>query len=390
MRLADLGLAVSIGGLACMGAAPSARAQAYQQVYSFSGAPGDSEPFGGLTMLKGRLFGTTELGGASGYGTVFPFDPQTSMENTIYAFQGGNDGGTPICNLIAYDGLLYGTTFGENGGVGYGTVFSLDSRTHVETVLHDFQSSGDGGYPEAGLLDVAGTLYGTTHNGGTEGIGTVFSVDAVTGTETLLYSFLGNFGGLRDGEAPSGALIQVNGLLYGTTAYGGEHGQGTVFSINPANGTETIVASFKRVQDGAVRLASLINVGGKLYGTASAGGDNELGTVFSLDLSTHALKAIYRFQGGSDGARPHAGLITLHGTLYGTTNQGGTNCGRDGCGTVFSVNIATKDEKVVYAFKGGKDGSSPLASLTAVRGVLYGTTLTGGTADAGTIFKITP
>ena len=387
MRLTDLALAASIGGIACMGAAASARAQTYQQLHSFSGAPGDNDSVAGLTSLNGMLFGTTKTGGATGSGTVFAFDPQTGVVKSIYAFQGDADGSYPECKLIAYGGLLYGTT-ALGGAGGDGTVFSLDPRTHVETVLHAFRGSDDGASPFAGLLNVAGTLYGTTFYGGSQGRGTTFSVNSATGAEAVVYSF---YQGQFDASSPNGSLIVVDGLLYGTTGYGGENDDGTVFSIDPANGAETVLASFKRPKTGFYPEGALIKVGGKLYGTATSGGEKKSGTVFSFELSTGAFKTVYSFQGGSDGAGPIGGLVSLHGTLYGTTiSGGGVSCGRYTCGTVFSVNIATKAEKVVYAFKGGKDGSAPQTSLTAVRGALYGTTTKGGAANAGTIFKIVP
>ena len=386
MRLTTIAIAASIGGIACLGVAASARAQGYQQLYSFSGGSGDSDPVAGLTSFNGRLFGTSQTGGASGYGTLFEFSPASGTGDTIHVFQGGSDGVYPESNLIPYDGLLYGTTeFGDAADAGI--VFALNPRTNAETVLHAF-SGNDGDNPFAGLLNVAGTFYGTTFGGGSAGGGTAFAVDPATGAETVIYSFAQ---GQTDGKDPVNSLIEVNGLLYGTTAYGGLNGDGTIFSIHPRTGIETVLASFKKHESGFYPRGALIDVGGKLYGTASGGAAPGAGTIFSFDLSTGAFKTIYRFQDGSDGAGPDSALISLHGILYGVTNAGGgATCGRYTCGTVFSFNIATKTEKVLYAFKGGKDGSFPQSSLTAVRGVLYGTTSKGGTANAGTIFKILP
>jgi uncharacterized repeat protein (TIGR03803 family) len=113
---------------------------------------------------------------------------------------------------------------------GDGTVFKL-STTGTETILHSFTGgSSDGSGPLAGLIiDSAGNLYGTTTSGGTNGDGTVFTVSP-TGTETVLYSFAG---GPTDGANPVGNLVMDGaGNLYGTTAYGGANGGGTVFTIN--------------------------------------------------------------------------------------------------------------------------------------------------------------
>jgi uncharacterized repeat protein (TIGR03803 family) len=86
-----------------------------------------------------------------------------------------------LADLINVEGTLYGTTVigGASCGsyhiTGCGVVFSITPSGN-ETVLHNFGSKGDGAYPGAALLDVNGTLYGTTVNGGANGDGTVFSI----------------------------------------------------------------------------------------------------------------------------------------------------------------------------------------------------------------------
>jgi uncharacterized repeat protein (TIGR03803 family) len=159
-----------------------------------------------------------------------------------------------------------------------------------------------------------------------------------------------------------------------------------VFSINPSTGAEAVVYSFKGGSDGAEPVAGLISVGGTLYGTTAGGGgtgcsNRGCGTVFSVNPATGAEKVVYSFKGGSDGANPEAGLIYLSGSLYGTTEDGGgVSCGSGyDCGTVFSINPSTGAETVVHSFQGNSiDGGEPYASLLNVGGILYGTTSTGG------------
>jgi len=116
--------------------------------------------------------------------------------------------------------------------LGFGTVYAL-TTSGKENVLHSFGGgSADGAYPYAGLLNVHGTLYGTTQSGGAYDGGTVFAITS-SGAETVLH----NFGGSGDGTDPMAALINVDGTLYGTTRYGGivnsscGNGCGIVFSI---------------------------------------------------------------------------------------------------------------------------------------------------------------
>jgi uncharacterized repeat protein (TIGR03803 family) len=229
---------------------------------------------------------------------------------------------------------------------GCGTVFAI-TTSGKETVLHSFgTSSGDGQYPEAGLLNVKGTLYGTTSEGGAYNEGTVFAMKtSASGTETILHSF----GASGDGEEPYAGLINVNGTLYGTTAFGGnsrcsENSCGTVFAIT-TSGKETVLHSFSGAPDGFGPYAGLINVKGTLYGTTTYGGGGGCGglgcgIVFSITPSGTET-VLHTFAGyPDDGGEPEAGLLNVNGTLYGTTMSGGSvdndHCD-DGCGTVFAI-----------------------------------------------------
>ena len=124
-----------------------------------------------------------------------------------------------------------------------------------ETVLYSFKGGTDGAIPFAGLVqDAQGNLYGTTTQGGTSNMGTVFMVDT-TGKETVLYSFTGTGG---DGENPYGGLVRdAQGNLYGTTVNGGTSGKGTVFELD-TTGKETVLHSFTDAPDGALPKAGLV------------------------------------------------------------------------------------------------------------------------------------
>jgi uncharacterized repeat protein (TIGR03803 family) len=218
------------------------------------------------------------------------------------------------------------------------------------------------------------------------------------------YHVLYVFKGGTDGAGPRAALIDVGGALYGTTGYGGatcstngcnpcpDPGCGTVFKIT-TSGRETVLHIFGTVADGNSPYASLINVGGILYGTTTYGGtsscpnDCGYGAVFAITPEGRE-RMLYAFLGGSDGFLPLGALINVNGTLYSTTQFGGSAACYEGCGTVFSVTPAGK-EKVLYRFKGGNDGSSPTGTLTYLDGALYGTTSSGGSDGCGTVFEIT-
>lgn len=301
-----------------------------------------------------------------------------------FAISHGRGAGLPGGGLLDVDGTLYGTTLlgGENGRCisrvrrSCGILYSL-STSGVYNVVHAFRGGvRDGANPEAGLIDVNGTLYGTTEYGGS-GYGTVYSISA-TGAVKVLHSFAGG----SDGANPTqGDLLYVNGTLYGVTYGGGANGSGTVYSITTSGG-ETVLHSFGSGDDGEMPQWGLINVGGTMFGTTLSGGAHSCGTVVHRGCGTvysitasGAETVLYSFAGSSDGAAPNGGLIDVKGTLYGTTELGGTNCAgtNPGCGTVYSITTTGK-EHVLYSFLGNSDGLNPTGPLIDVKGKLYGTT----------------
>jgi uncharacterized repeat protein (TIGR03803 family) len=354
-------------------------AAVFKTLYAFKGplkGPDGANPTG-LVDVSGTLYGTTSLGGTKGAGTVFKLST-SGAESVLYSFSTApGNGFAPMGNPIDVNGVLYGTTSAAGSYPFDGTVFKV-SLSGAESVLYRFKLAPDGQYPESGLIDVNGTLYGTTQFGGTKGLGSVFKISP-SGSESVLYSFKGG----SDGTQPLAGLIDVNGTLYGTSAGGGPTGAGTVFKIS-TSGTESVLYRFKNGTDGASPYAGLIDVSGTLYGTTQFGGANHLGTVFKVSLSGTET-VLHQFKGGSDGQYPKASLVDVNGTLYGTT-AGDSSSGING--TVFKISPSGA-ESVLYNFKGGTDGANP-DDLIDVNGVLYGTTFGEESPGFGTVFKLTP
>lgn len=196
-------------------------------LHSFAGGKDGAAPFGGLTAVGRALYGTTRGGGAYTYGTVFKIS-LTGQEKVIHAFSGGlhKDGGGPNAGLTLVKGRLYGTTYG-GGTASWGTVYAI-TTAGKERVLHSFTGTPDGGNPQyVNLISVNGALYGTTSVGGTAG--TVFKV-TTSGNESVVYNIPGGSGG----EQPYGGVAFLNGKLFGTTRVGGNSTLlGTVFSVTP-------------------------------------------------------------------------------------------------------------------------------------------------------------
>jgi uncharacterized repeat protein (TIGR03803 family) len=355
-------------------------------LYNFKGGTDAAAPSAGLIYQGNILFGTSASGGGTGCfgdgcGTLFEVDPKTGAETVIYSFKGGTDGQGPEAPLVYENGALFGTTpFG--GAAGAGTVFKFVLRTGTEKVLYSFAGGSDGANPQYGaLVWHGGALYGTTQRGG-NGAGTVFKIDTKTGTETLLHSFTGG----SDGELPAAGLVYRHGTLYGTTVTGGTSGDGSVFKVDANTGAEAVLYSFTGLADGLSPQAGVIFHRGTLYGATTGGGASGYGNVFKLNSTTGAEAVLYSFTGGADGSIPESPLIHEGGALYGTTSAGGASQ----FGTVFSVNIGTGSENVVHSFTGGTDGQGPSVGLVDEGRVLYGTTQTGGANGKGMVFALTP
>jgi len=274
-------------------------------------------------------------------------------------------------------------TAGGGGVDDDGTVFEI-TKTGKEKVLYSFQGGSDGATPEESLVEVGGALYGATRFGGI-GHGTVFRI-TTAGEETVLYRFQGD----PDGLSPT-SLIAVGDTLYGTTQSGGAYGQGTVFKIT-TNGAYTLLHSFENnYSDGQSPTGPLISVAGTLYGTTDFGGLNGYGTVFKITESGSE-SLLYSFD-QFGGFNPYGGLIDVGGVLYGMTTYGG----KSDVGTVFKITTGGVLTNL-YDFAGGSDGALPFGGLTKVGGTLYGTTARGGDnacqdsslSGCGTIFGITP
>jgi uncharacterized repeat protein (TIGR03803 family) len=275
----------------------------------------------------GNLYGIATWGGAYNYGSVFKIHT-AGAETTLHSFTGGtSDGCLPAQGLVTdKSGNLYGTT-AECGAYGNGTVFKLD-RAGKSTILHSF-ALGHDSLPEQGHLvwDKSGNLYGVTYGGGsnacTNGCGVLYKL-GTNGKFTVLHRFAG---GVSDGCHPYGTVaMDEAGNLYGTTWMCGAPGNGIVWKVSKG-GKETILHSFAGgVSDGCGPYASVVRDShGSLYGTTSACGAHNLGTVFKLDSSGKET-LLHSFAGGAeDGATPLAEVLrTSSGELFGTTQYGGS------------------------------------------------------------------
>ena len=253
-------------------------------LYNFQAGTDGALPAGLIQDLHGNLYGITEEGGGTGCrhsygcGTVYRVSSK-GKESVLYRFTGGADGASPMGSLFREpDGKLYGTT--QIGGdlscyppAGCGTVFVV-GKAGEERVLHSFNID-DGFLPWAGVIpDAEGNLLGTTESGGDPGYGNVFKLNK-SGKETVLY----HFDKPQEGQSPQSAVtLGKAGTLYGTTVQGGAYGEGTVFRVSK-RGVGTVLYSFSW-PDGVNPFAGVIlDSKGNLYGDTEMGGPSGYGTV---------------------------------------------------------------------------------------------------------------
>jgi len=393
------------------------------------GSDGGNPFSGLVADKQGNLYGLASYGGiqncsnppdGTGCGTVFEMTPSEGgwTFNLLYSFAGSPDAGIPDVESLIFDkrGNLYGTT--QLGGAhGVGTVFELSPAEGgwTEKVLYNICSASgcaDGEEPFSSVALKNGSLYGATMAGGAHGSGTVFKLTPSKSgwTETVLYSFC-SASGCTDGAIPGdmALIFDRQGNLYGTTYVGGAYGYGTVFELVKTGKTtyaEKVLYSFTGGTDGGFPDARLLfDKSGNLYSTTWIGGDLAgcnvayygCGVVFELtppsgDSGAWTETVLHSFAGGADGDYPWAGLIfDSKGNLYGETS--GYDPFTDsffGYGTVFELTPSggSWTEKVLHSFDWA-DGAEPIGGLIlGKKGILYGTAGQGGAYGYGTVFHL--
>ncbi len=285
------------------------------------------------------------------------------------------------------------------------------ARGQTLTVIHDFTPGSDGSLPSTGLtMDGAGSFYGTTSSSaGGGGGGTVFKLtNSASGWQLTTLCSFGSFGG-EDGTVPSGRVtIGQDGTLFGTTAAGGNsacypNGCGTVFQLKPAPIAprsltepwgELLLYGFSGGVDGAAAQGDLTWDGaGNIYGTAI--GDYQVfGTIYELTPSGGGWteSVLYSVQNYAEGTGPVGGVVfDALGNLYGVYGYSDPYGG--GYGSVYELVHSESgwEQRILHAFTGGADGGNPRGGLIPdSSGNFYGTTVSGGVGNGGTVFELTP
>ncbi|MEK8030158.1 choice-of-anchor tandem repeat GloVer-containing protein [Ideonella sp. DXS29W] len=335
-----------------------------------------------LPSRRRVLMGLAAAGGSTLFGL-----PGTALaapawrSETLRAFT-GTDGSRAVGGLVfGPDGLLYGV-HAMGGERGLGTLFRWSTEGGYEVLHHLDYATDEPAEPESGLIvGQDGLLWGTSLFGGAQFAGTIYTLS----TDAAM-TVRGEFGQLNGMRMPQAALLEGSaGQFYGTTAE-------SVFRFSSgAGGQLKQLHRFKPKTDGASSRAPLIfGPDGKLYGSNMMRGPKGQGTIFRLNTDGSAFEVVKAFDGKTDGGDVRAPLLlAADGHFYGCTTSGGAW----DRGVVFKLS-ASGQYTVLHHFAGGdNDGAYPDGGLiTGPDGALYGTTLEGGSSPQsyGTVFRITP
>ncbi len=362
----------------------------FKKKFDFDDVATGSGPQGSLFVASdGKMYGLANTGGVNDYGTIFQFDPTTSSFVKKFDFDGNAHGGNPLGTLIqAKNGKLYGLT-SSGGKDDFGTLFEYDPVTSMFTKKLEFDGAGNGGYPYGSLLEATdGNLYGLASTGGANNNGVLFQYDPGTSLFKVKFDFQETI----SGSSPQSALIQAaNGKLYGTTQYGSAHEDGNLFEYDLATSTVTKKIDFNDDEKatGKYPIGALVQgKDGMLYGMTYIGGSTNTGVLYKYNPATTVYTKEFDFHGSNNGNAPVSALTLANDKmLYGVTQLGGVN----NAGVIYQYDPAFNTYQKKFEFDSKVNGSTPTgALLQANDGKLYGTCSYGGAHDRGVLYQYDP
>lgn len=354
----------------------------YTKKIDFQDTLTGKNPSGSLVQLpNGMLYGVAESGGSGGLGVIFEYSIVNNILNKLKDLNNFNlEGASPNGGLThASNGKLYGITSG-GGSNAVGVLFEFDLTLNSYLKKVDFSSS-TGSFPLSQLIEINGSLYGTTVSSD----GSIYEYNPQTNVYSRKTSFPGS-SQVSKGRSPFGKLVSANnGKIYGLTKYGGLNRDGILFEYNTLNNQFTKKFDFNSQTTGAEPLGGLLFSNGKLFGLTSVGGSNNSGVLFEYDTLTNLFSKKLDFDSSPNGSNPQNMLLNYgNGKLYGTTPKGGMY----DHGTLFEFNKTTKSIRALYHFDPSSSGNSTQGALIKLpNGNLFGVNASGGLNSEGTLFE---
>lgn len=352
-------------------------------LHAFDGGSGGGMIYSAPTVSGSVLYGVTQAGGADSFGVAYSMATNGSSFQVLHTFTGASGDGSSASGSPTVSGTSLFGVLDRGGSANLGAIYTMNTDGSGFSLLHSFAGgSGDGSFPGGSLTLSGSTLYGATTTGGTSGsgglgYGTVYKLN----TDGTGYTILHNFD--TSGEGPS-ALTLSGSKLYGSTFNSTSSG-GTIYSMNLDGSGYTTLHTFAFSTEGQGPQA-LTLVGTTLYGLALNDGTGGDGTLFELNLDGTGFHILHSFTGGTaDGQAPSGDLSYANGKLYGITDAGGSA----NKGVLFSINPDGSSYTLVHSFTDSPDGADGAdLTMSADGSVLYGATINGGTGGDGTVFSV--
>lgn len=344
------------------------------KIYDFNSSVSGKEPLGGLITDGTFLFGMTQWGGTNDKGVVFKIKPDGTSHSVLVNFDGLN-GDQPHGDLVLVNNQLFGATT-KGGTHNEGVIFKVNSDGSNFSIIYNFIQAS----VEHMIVD-GNVLYGSSMSAdndsinGSGEVGFIFKINTDGTSFTKLYQFTGTTGSILKGK-----LLKIGDYLYGVTAYGGSFANGIIYKIKK-DGTDFSVV-YNSEQQG---LNSIITDGTSLYCTTDFGGNpSGNGSILKVNLDGTGFQMLKNFD-ESVGSEPSGNLFLVNSTLYGMTNNGGTQ----GAGTIYKINTDGTNFSTIHncSLFGGNLGTNPRGGFVSINNYIYGLMQMGGVNYNGTIFK---
>lgn len=326
----------------------------------------------------GILYGVKYGGTSTSEGGIYSYNISDGAFTNLVYLNDAINGHTPRSSFVEMDGKLYGTT-ALGGALDQGVLFEFDPATDTYTKLADFM---DGDQSMGDLVNVSGTIYGTTRLGGINDLGTIFKYDGEN-LETIF-----SFGSENGGEPIGGLVPTSSGYLFGVTRFGGTANKGILYQLDPSNDSFQKFVDFDE-PSGSTPMGELSeDYNGILYGTTRYGGQHGKGTLYSFDPDSHQKTKLFDFDNDT-GYQPVMGIeLAFNGKFYGVTQKSGTTT--ENVGTLFEFNPYTHEFQKIIDFSEEicRNIGAPLTLSS--NGNLIGTARSGGADEVGAIFEFNP
>ena len=318
----------------------------FRSLYAFEGESQGHSPSGITLASNGWLYGVAPYGGLNFGGVLYRIQLDGSGYQILHHFD-TLTGTFPLAAPTEYLGYLYGATI-NFGAHSNGTLYRIALNGTGFEVLHDFSSSMITIGPKAPftpLLEIGGKLYGVSTDGGDISAGAILKIEPSPGTApVVLHSF-------SSGDAPSGSLVQLGGKICGVGGAGGANDNGFVYCLDLLNANSISTFSFNAL-DGTAYPQDLVVHQDQLFGLAIDPNEGTITKLFRLDGNLSTLTLLHTFDSNS---QPQA-LLSIPGNsthLYGSTLQGeqvaSAACigsGRTGANSLFCIRFPGATERV--------------------------------------------